>query len=157
MKNLFAVFILLISHFSLAQSSIIGVYKDHFGHEIVFKADSTFRFSTGKEVSSSWSVGKWSIDKNTVHLETTLILDTLQYRDEDQQIVKDTLVLSSDEIISRIEDVDHFVDYISSSGQNRVEPPKNMYYKKNKLFEIRLNGEIEKKRLKVYWTKQEDN
>ena len=91
-------------------------------------------------------------------------MDTLQVRDSENKIVRDSLVISSDRESNRIEKIEHLSYLLSSGGQNRLKPPNKIYWKRNKLYRITDNGKIEKtrkvegnkKKYKTYFRKENE-
>lgn len=98
--------------------------------------DSTFEHKYTFDLSSSWTLGKWWIQNNIVYLTPELILDTLQILNDKNQVLIDTLVLSSDPKKDRIENDEYVASSLSGGGQNRFKPPNKLYWKRNKLYVI---------------------
>ena len=81
-------------------------------------------------------------------------MDTLQIRNSANIIIKDSLVLSSDQKANRIEFNEYILSQITSGGQNREKPPKKMFLKTGKLYRIKSNGNLDLRRLKQFWTRK---
>jgi hypothetical protein len=79
-------------------------------------------------------------------------MDTLQIRNSESKIIRDSLVLSADQKVDRIESNEFLISSLSSGGQNRVKPPKKLYWKRNKLYRINKNGALDLRELKAFWT-----
>jgi hypothetical protein len=88
------------------------------------------------------------VKNDTVYLETIPILDTLQIRNEEGRVVRDSLVLSSDQKADRIEQIEIVASTISSGGQNRIKLPKKLYRKKNKLYFINHDGTLDMRKIR---------
>jgi hypothetical protein len=136
------------------QNEIVGIYRDRFTDRIELKADSTFIHKYSFDLSSSWTIGKWRFRNDTIYLNPKLIMDTLQIRNSANKIIKDSLVLSSDQKSNRIEFNEHILSQITSGGQNRTKPPKKLFWKKEKLYRVKSNGNLDLRRLKQFWTRK---
>ncbi len=134
------------------QNEIAGIYRDRFSNRIELKVDSTFIHNYRFDLSSSWTTGKWRFKNDTIYLNTKLIMDTLQIRNSANKIIKNSLVLSSDQKANRIESNEHILSQISSGGQNRDKPPKKLFWKKEKLYRLKSNGNLDLRKLKQFWT-----
>jgi len=149
MKSLLSVFIIICAYI---QSQIDGIYKGHFGNKIELFPDKTFKYSNRFDLSSSWTIGKWEEINDTIYLKPIKVMDTLSVRNSNKKIVKDSLVLSSDEKINRIEIEEFNTSLIISGGQNRVYPPRKFYLKNEKLYRINFDGKIDKRKLRQFST-----
>ena len=137
---------------TFGQDKYVGIYKDRFSESIELKSDSTFTHKWRFDLGSSWTNGKWRIINDTIYLKTELVMDTLQFRNSENKVVRDSLVLSSDQKIDRIELNELIISSISSGGQNRYEPPTKIYWKRNKLYRINENGTLDQRKVKAFWT-----
>ena len=146
------ILILLISKLSFGQDKYVGIYKDQFSESIELKADSTFIHNWRFDLSSSWTIGKWNVKNDTIYLKTEYVMDTLQIRGSENNIIRDSLVLSADRKIDRIEQNEFIFSTISSGGQNRYKPPTKIYWKRNKLYRINENGTLDLRKVKEFWT-----
>ena len=153
-RTLTLIFTFQLTLFCFGQNNIVGIYNNHFGEKIELKFDSTFVHTNRFDLSSSWTNGKWKIFNDTIYLKTILVLDTLQIRNSEKIIWRDSLVLSSDSKSNRIEMEEYVVTLISGGGQNRVKPPEKLYLKNEKLYLINANGEIDKKKIEQFWTRK---
>ena len=154
MRIFFLLFTFQISIFCFGQNNLVGIYSDFFGEKIELLSDSTFKHTYRFDLSSSWTKGKWRTIKDTLYLESILILDTLQIRNSENQFVKDSLVLSVDDISNRINNEEFAVSLISGGGQNRVKPPIKLFLRNRKLFRLTEDGTIDKRKLKNFWTQK---
>ncbi|WP_405211282.1 hypothetical protein [Dokdonia sp. Asnod2-E02] len=146
------ILILLISNLTFGQKKYVGIYKDRFSESIELKSDSTFMHKWQFDLASSWTTGKWNVKNDTIYLKTELVMDTLQIRDSKNNVIGDSLVISSDRKIDRIEKNEFIVSFLSSGGQNRYEPPTKICWKRNKLYRINENGTLDRRRVKAFWT-----
>ncbi|WP_134204432.1 hypothetical protein [Algoriphagus zhangzhouensis] len=143
---------MLISNFTFGQNKYVGIYNDRFSESIELKSDSTFVHNYRFDLSSSWTTGKWKVSNDTIYLKTELVSDSLQVRDSNGNKIKDSLVLSADLKINRIELNEFIMSSLSSGGQNRVKPPSKLYWKRNKLYRINENGTLDLRKLIAFWT-----
>lgn len=130
---------------------ITGTYYNRFSERIELKTDTTFIYNFSFDTASSWTLGKWHIKNDTVYLEATLVMDTLQIRDSNNRILRDSLVLSIDQSVDRIESNDLFLSLLASGGQNKVKPPVKLYVQEEKLYHILEDGSIDTRKLKPLW------
>ena len=128
---------LLLTTNAFCQKNVVGKYYHNFGHTLVLKSDSTYEFKTGFDLSSSWSHGHWSLQRDTVYLFNVPVLDTLKSGQE-----RDTLVLSSDPKSERIDSLTYIASLLSGGGQNRTPHPLKLLVKKNTLLIIDPNGNV---------------
>lgn len=146
------ILIFLLSNFTFGQEKYVGVYKSHFSESIELKTDSTFIHKWRFDLSSSWTTGKWRVEKDTIFLKTELVMDTLQIRDLENKVVRDSLVLSSDQKSESIEQNVFVGSLISGGGQNRHKPPKKIYWKRNRLYRINENATLDLRKIKAFST-----
>ncbi len=146
------ILILFITKLTFGQDKYVGIYKSHFSESIELKSDSTFIHKWRFHLSSSWTTGNWRVKKDTIYLQTELIMDTLSLRNSNNKIIKDSLVISSDLKTNRIESNEHILSQISSGGQNREKPPKRLLWKKGKLYRIKKNGTLDLRKVKQFST-----
>ena len=146
------ILILLISKSTFGQNKYVGIYNGRFSESIELKADSTFAHNWRFDLSASWTTGKWHVKNDTIFLKTELVMDTLQIRDSENNVISDSLVISSDQKIDRIERNELIISSLSSGGQNRYKPPTKMYWKRNKLYRINENGTLDQRKVKAFWT-----
>tara|TARA_R110000787_G_scaffold98043_3_gene201983 strand:- start:606 stop:1058 length:453 start_codon:yes stop_codon:yes gene_type:complete len=149
---------------SFGQDKYVGIYNDRFSESIELKTDSTFIHNYRFDLASSWTIGKWKAKKDTIYLTTVFVMDTLQIRNSENKIIRDSLVISSDQEANRIEKTEHLSYLLSSGGQNRVKPSKKLLWKKQKLYRLTENGKVEKtrkieghkKKYKTYFRKESE-
>ena len=149
MKFITALFLLTQTLNLSAQDKIIGHYRDHFGNSIQLNADSTFKYQWNFDLASSWTKGTWSLKNDTVYFHMISIYDTLR-RQKSNDMVTDTLILSTNEVSEHISPDQYPAMFLSSGGQNRSTHPKKLLFKKNRLYNIK-NGELETKKQKSFW------
>ena len=146
------ILILLISNLTFGQDKYVGIYNDRFSESLELKTDSTFVHNYRFDLSSSWTTGKWKVSNDTIYFKSELVSDSLQIRDSNGNKIKDSLVLSADHKINRIELNEFIMSSLSSGGQNRVKPPNKLYWKRKKLYRINENGTLDLRKLKAFWT-----
>lgn len=154
------ILVVLISEISFGQDKYVGLYNDRFSENIELKTDSTFIHHYRFDLASSWTIGKWKVHNDTIFLNTKLLMDTLQTRNSENKIIRDSLVISADLKPNRIEKVEHLSYLLSSGGQNKVKPPEKMLWKRKKIYRITKEGKVEKIKIvngdkyKTYFRKQ---
>ena len=154
------ILILLISNLTFGQDKYVGIYNDQFSENIELKTDSTFIHNYRFDLASSWTTGKWKVKKDTIFLITELVMDTLQVRNIENKVIRDSLVISADQKSNRIEKVEYLSYLLSSGGQNRIKLPEKMLWKRKKIYRITKEGKVEKIRMlngdkyKTYFLKE---
>jgi len=153
MRNIILLlFVLILITFQLnAQKKFLGNYHTYFGSMLEIHADSTFKYSFHLDIESSWVNGIWRVKKDTIYFTMIPIYDTITFRDNSQTLRIDSLVLSLDQISERITSKESISGFLTSYGQNRHSFPGKLFYRKNKLFDIR-KGKLIKEKTKGFWT-----
>jgi hypothetical protein len=144
------IFSLILTISSSGQVIKTGKYHNFFSSELTLNPDSTYYYSYHFDLSSSWSSGKWAINSDTVYFTNIPIFDTVNYNDSIGNFKPssgDSLILSMDQISERISSGSAITSLICSGGQNRSPNPVKLFYKKEKLFEVGLNGKLITKRI----------
>ena len=152
MRLIKLILILLISNLTFGQNKYVGIYNNQFLESIELKSDSSFTHKWRFDLVSSWTNGKWKIINDTIYFKTELVMDTIQIRNSENKVVRDSLVLSIDQKPNRIELDEFQISLISSGSQNHYKPPQKLYWKKNRLYRIKLNGTLDLRRIKGFWT-----
>lgn len=152
MRVLTITLLLTISFSLFAQDKIAGHYRNYFGSRIQLNADSTFKYTWHFDLSGSWTKGIWSLKNDTVYFRMIPTYDTVSYKNNDGTST-DKLILSVDETSDRITSEQYASMGLSSGGQNIQPYPDKLFFKCQKLFEIR-NGKLVKKKIKGFWTKK---
>ena len=152
MKFLTITLLLTLSFDLLAQNKIVGHYRDYFGSRIQLNADNTFRYTWNFDMSGSWTKGTWTLNGDTVYFHMVPTYDTLM-QTSTSGITSDTFILSTDEISERITQEQYAGMGLSSGGQNRTSYPEKLFFKRQKLYEVK-NGKLVKKKIKGFWTKK---
>jgi hypothetical protein len=142
----------MISNLTFGQDRYLGIYKDRFSESIELNSDSTFVHNYTFDLSSSWTTGKWKVSNDTIYLKSELVFDSLQIRDSNGNKIKDSLVLSADHKINRIEVNEFIMSSLSSGGQNRVKPPNKIYWKRKKLYRFNNDDTLDFRKVKAFWT-----
>lgn len=146
------ILILLISKMSFGQDKYVGIYNARFSESIELKTDSTFIHNYRFDLSSSWTIGKWKVKNDTIYLTTEFLMDTLQIRNSENKVTIDSLVLSNDQKVDSIEQNEFIVSNLSGGGQNRFIPPNKLYWKRERLYRINENGNLDFRKVKAFWT-----
>jgi len=142
---------------------ISGKYYNYSGCKLDLLTDSSYFFSYHFDLSSSWSIGKWTISKDTLLLKNIPIYDTLIVTDTTWTLpaakvfsVKrsEELVLSTDEKSGKISLTESIMNSISGGGQNRMLPPSKLIIKKGKLYQLNKNGRLDRKKVEDLFSKK---
>ena len=140
MKFLLTISILTLSLSLFAQDAVTGRYRDYFGSRLTIKADSTFKYTWNFDLSSSWTKGTWSSKGDTVYLQMTPIFDTVSYQKENG-VLRDTLILSDDDVSERISNVQSVATALSLGGQNIKAHPEKLVFRKGRLYKV-ISGKL---------------
>ena len=139
MKLLFAIILLTNLAVAKAQKEYAGSYTQAF-QTLIIKNDSTFRYSYRTHIRTSWNVGTWRVNNDTIYFKVVPVMDTLYYTNASKVKLWYELVLSDDDkndvsttII--IKPNDKFNLQTINSG------PTLLYFKRNKLFYI-IQGKL---------------
>lgn len=149
MKILITTALLFLSLDLFAQTSIFGLYRDHFGSRIELNADSTFKYSWRFDLSYSWTKGKWSLKDDTLYFQMIPTYDTISSKNSDGSSA-DKLILSVDETPERLTLKQYAGIGLSSGGQNIQGYPDKLFLKKDRLYKVYKGRLIIKKR-KGFW------
>jgi hypothetical protein len=156
-ESILIVFLTFIIVTSCSPTRILGIYSDRFSEKIELKADSTFIHSYRFDLGSSWTTGKWKMKNDTIYLKTKLIMDTLQIRNSENKIIRDSLVISGNQKAERVESNDLIALVLSSGGQNKVKPPEKLFVRGNKLYLINESGKLDLRKLKAFSSNRKYN
>jgi hypothetical protein len=130
----------LLTNYVFAQKNYVGKYLDAFGAEINIYSDSTFIYNWHYDMSSSWTKGKWKVQKKKLQLKTVLVYDSVKNH---RNTGKDTLVLSVDEKSDIVVyDKRYLISSIAPFGQNKFRCPTQFIIKGNRLIEIDDRGKL---------------
>jgi hypothetical protein len=162
MGKIIFILIVLATHETIlqGQNNVFGTYRDNFGSKLILNSDSTYKYTHSFDLSSSWSIGKWSLRKDTIIFSNTVIYDTITthcYSINGEMRTSRTnpkLTLSIDEKSDAISDLDDALTQISGGGQNRYPQPMKLFFENNKLYEINKNGKPNRKRIKGLMTQK---
>jgi len=144
MRHLFNIFLVLSFGPLFGQNGIIGNYQDYFGNSIKLNQDSTFRYEWHFDLMSSWTTGEFEIQNDTIYFIHKAKFDTVLNVDGSYYMKP-----SMDSISNSISEEDYQPEiYLVSGGENRVQMPSKLYYKKNKLYHIYPNGKLNKNKIR---------
>lgn len=155
MKILTIAFFLTLSFDSFTQDKIVGRYRDYFGSRIQLNADNTFEYTWNFDMSASWTKGTWTLMGDTVYFYMVPTYDTLTLV-PGNNMTGDSLILSTDEISERFTQEQYAAKLLSSGGQNRMDYPKKLLFKKGRLYKIQNGRLITKKQRGLWSTKKWD-
>src|SRR5579875_377071 len=131
--NILTLILLLTLSFDLfGQDKIVGHYRDYFGSRIQLNSDNTFKYTWNFDMSASWTKGAWTLAGDTIYFHMVPTYDTLS-QTKSNGITSDTLILSTDEIAERFTQTEFAAMLLSSGGQNRMNYPDKLLYKKGRL------------------------
>ena len=147
--KLITILFVFISIFTTSnKSEFIGTYHDYFGSTIVFNNDFTYYENSWQVCTvTSWTIGKWKRENDTVFITPTFVYDSLSYYDSTRSIKIDTLVLSYDEVANRITLKDYKEGVLTTESlgfQNDYQNPFKLLIKGKRLYHILTNGKIDK-------------
>ena len=149
--RVFILLLLLVSLSSSAQKSPIGTYQDYFGTRLEIRSDSTFFYTYKFHLYSSWTLGVWYTQEDTIHFSMTPVWDTVRL--EGRYASKDTLLLSVDSLASR-ETHSFYFDTLRGYGQRYYDYPKKLIFAGSRLYQIRSDGKPDRSKVKSYGRKQ---
>lgn len=152
MRILLITLLLTISLNLFAQDRVAGRYRNYFGSRIQLNVDSTFKYTWHFDLSGSWTKGTWSLKNDTVYFRMIPTYDTVRCKNNDGTFA-DKLILSADEISEKMTSDEYVGMGLSSGGQNIQPYPDKLFFKRQKLFEVK-NGKLVKKKIKGFWTKK---
>jgi len=150
MKIFTIIFLLTVCLTSSAQENVVGKYRDHFGNRIQLNIDSTFEYTWSFDMSASWTKGTWTLRGDTVYFHMVPTYDTLTQTNVNG-IISDTLILSTDKIPERFTQKEFAAMLLSSGGQNRMDYPDKLLFRKGRLYKIQ-NGKIVLKKRRGFWS-----
>jgi hypothetical protein len=130
--------LLLLPFVLFAQDNVTGRYRDYFGNRIVLNPDNTFKYTWHFDMQSSWTKGTWSLKDDTVYFQMTPIYDTVTFIYFSNKGV-DSLILSTNETSERFTQQRFAVELLTSGGQNRMNYPERLVFKKGRLYKVQ-NG-----------------
>ena len=136
----------------VGQESVVGEYYNYFGSNLKINADSTFKYTWRFDLASSWTKGKWKVKNDTIFLEVIPVYDTLKYYSGGGKVLRDSLLLSLDEKSESITSEQFAMYSLTGGGQDKESIPKKLYYRNGRLFGIKENGDLRRKRVKGFMT-----
>ena len=142
--------LLSISLSLFAQKNLVGHYRDYFGSSIQLNLDNTFKYTWNFDLSASWTKGTWTLVGDMVYFKMVPTHDTLSQTNANGSTY-DTLILSVDETPERFTQTQFISTLLSSGGQNRMNYPDKLLFRKGRLYNIQ-NGKLVKKKQRSYWT-----
>ena len=140
----------ILSFFS-TKKIIFGEYF-MYNAKIKLNTDYTFEYDGYSETCSFWTKGTWKYKSDTIYLTPILIYDTIRIVGR-----KDSLSLSCAKTPNLIlaTSYDEII-WPRCSGQQSNNFYKKLFYKNDKLLQIKQNGKlITKKRKKSFFIKEE--
>jgi hypothetical protein len=150
MKIFTVIFLLFLSLTLNAQKNIVGKYRDHFGNSLQLNADNTFEYTWSFDMSGSWTKGTWTLTDDTVYFQMVPIYDTLSQTNVND-IISDTLILSTDRIPERFTQKEFAAMLLSSGGQNRMAYPDKLLFRKGRLYKMQ-DGKLVLKKRRGFWS-----
>jgi hypothetical protein len=140
--------ILILTFFYLTASGQGSTlkYQDYFGHTLVLRNDSTFRFDWRFDMIHDWAIGRWDFSGPTLNLKFTDVYDTLSRPDK-----PDSLVLSIDEKSNKINEEEFTLTALVSGGQLKDRFSDKFYQRGKRLFPTDKDGRPIKSRQRGIW------
>jgi hypothetical protein len=135
-----------------AQDKIAGRYRDYFGSRILLNSDKTFKYTWNFDMSASWTKGTWTLISDTVYFHMVPTYDTL-YQKNTIGNTYDSLILSTDETPERFTQTQLLAMGLSSGGQNRMNYPGKLLFRRGRLYKIQ-DGKLVTKKQKGFWTRK---
>ena len=148
MKILIVIFLLSISLGLFAQKNIVGRYRDYFGSRLQLNANNTFKYTWNFDMSASWTKGTWTFVGDTVYFHMVPTYDTLSHTNVNAN-TSDTLILSTDERPERFTQTEFVATLLSGGGQNRMNYPDKLLFRKGRQYNIQ-NGKLVTKKQKGF-------
>jgi hypothetical protein len=152
MKILMTILLLTLSFSLFAQHKLAGRYRDYFGSRIQLNGDNTFKYTWNFDMMGSWTKGTWTLAGDTVYLQMVPTYDTL-IKTNSSGILSDTLILSTDEVSECFTQREFDAMLFSGGGQNRMDYPGKLVFKKGRLYKIQ-NGKLLRKKQKSWTSKK---
>ncbi|MGQ0828110.1 MAG: hypothetical protein ACT4ON_06935 [Bacteroidota bacterium] len=149
------VFLVLMSIATFGQQPVAGFYRDNFGSSIKVNKDGTFKYMWRFDMSMSWTKGTWSQSNDTLYFNMFPVFDTVLLLTT-QGTAFDTLILSEDEVSSRIPGpgTHEFYSPIRRHPSQNSQPfPDKLFYRHDRLYNIK-NGRLLTKKLKGFWSNE---
>ena len=162
MKKLIIILLVLAIPETLlrGQNNVSGAYRNYFGSKLILNSDSTYKYTYAFDLFSSWSTGKWILTKDTILLTNIVVFDTITthcvYENGEKKFYdkKPELIISLDEKPEAISDLDARLSTICGGAQNKYPQPMKLFYENNKLYEIRTNGKLKRKKMKGFMSRE---
>ena len=144
MKTPITILTILIWNTCFSQTDLLGEYKRQ-DSKIWLNSDTTFKFFYSVDTYRGWAKGTWRIEGRRILLTPIPIYDTLSLADTNG-ITRDSLVLSKDEISTRIVNDGRRTISVFQFEQDFKLCPTTLLYKSDKLF-ILKNGKRQTKKI----------
>jgi len=162
MKKLIIILLVLAIQETLlqGQNNVSGTYRNYFGSKLILNSDFTYKYTYAFDLFSSWSIGKWTLRKDTILLTNVVVFDTITTHCISENVEKKfynkkpELIISLDEKPEAISDLDAGLGTLCSGGQNKYPQPIKLFYENNKLYEIRANGKLKRKKIKGFMSRE---
>jgi hypothetical protein len=135
-----------------AQNKYCGKYSSYHG-DLIIDSNSTFEYSKPMGcLVRSCIYGNWTLKNDTIYFIKVPIFDTVQF-EKSNNIYFDSLVVSLDRKTERIS-MEQFTMYSKiTGGQDTSLNIEKLFYKKEKLYEIKPNGRIITKKIRMQFKK----
>lgn len=139
--------VLLLLPFSLyGQNKISGIYNNYFFCSIQLNTNNTFRYSWHFDLSGGWAIGTWRTFEDTIFFNVEPVYDTIIYNYKNgNSMIK--LDLSADTVSERLKYKQLMLRGLSSVVQDTRSIPKKLFYKNEKLYQIK-DGKLMRERRK---------
>jgi hypothetical protein len=119
--------------------------------EIAFNLTPTTHLNIlGVLICPEGTKGTWTLTDDTVYFQMVPIYDTLSQTNVND-IISDTLILSTDRIPERFTQKEFAAMLLSSGGQNRMAYPDKLLFRKGRLYKMQ-DGKLVLKKRRGFWS-----
>lgn len=149
MKYCISIILLLVFSATYAQNKFHGKYIG-FNTEFYIDSNGTFICNTHYRcLGYDFIIGKWAEKNDTIYFVKIPVFDTVRFELENQGSM-DSLVISIDEKTERISKEQYEEGFHISGGQDTSINMEKLFYRKNRLYNIKSNGKLYTKKIKKY-------
>ena len=136
-----------------AQNKYFGEYSSYNGNIII---DSNYCFKYSVQINCfqcTFIIGKWTQKNDTIYFTKTVLFDTIRTELDNQSYI-DSLVVSNNGRIETIKK-ENYIKYLEESAWESqfLHNAEKLFYKKEKLYEIKPNGKLNTKKLRRQFNK----
>lgn len=153
MKYLITIKICFLVLLANPQNKYFGEYSGYNGNIII---DSNYCFKYSVQINcfqGTFIIGKWTQKNDTIYFTKTVLFDTIRTELDNQSYI-DSLVVSNNGRIETIKK-ENYIKYLEESAWESqfLHNAEKLFYKKEKLYEIKPNGKLNTKKLRRQFNK----